>query len=148
FMYFTSIIRSNANPAIDMNNVDNPINLVYYLSREQYGSAPLIYGPHYTAEVEREDNGYVKLDYGEMQYVKSKDRYVKTGRSRKYLYQSSDMMLFPRIWDQSNDQGHAQFYADWLNLDQQRDPNTGQVVQYGAPSYGDNINWFFTYQTD
>ncbi|MCH5688205.1 hypothetical protein LWM68_30500 [Niabella sp. W65] len=41
FMYFTSMIRSHANPGIDMNNVDNPINLVYYLGREQYGSAPL-----------------------------------------------------------------------------------------------------------
>src|SRR6185436_8468561 len=45
-LYFTALIRSNANPAIDMNNVDNPINLVYYLSREQYGDAPILYGPH------------------------------------------------------------------------------------------------------
>jgi hypothetical protein len=44
FLYFTAMIRSSANPAIDMNNVDNPINLVYYLGREQYGSAPLLYG--------------------------------------------------------------------------------------------------------
>ncbi|HQV55809.1 MAG TPA: DUF2723 domain-containing protein, partial [Chitinophagaceae bacterium] len=29
-MYLTPMIRSNANPAVDMNNVDNPINLVYY----------------------------------------------------------------------------------------------------------------------
>ncbi|GAB3011657.1 hypothetical protein GCM10027051_12710 [Niabella terrae] len=148
FMYFTSIIRSNANPAIDMNNVDNPINLVYYLAREQYGSAPLIYGPHFAAEVARDESGYPKIEYGEMQYVKGADQYIKTGRTRRYAYESADKQLFPRIWDQSNDQGHAQFYADWLNLDQQRDPNTGQVVKYGAPSYGDNINWLFTYQTD
>ena len=37
---------------VDMNNVDNPINLVYYLSREQYGSAPLVYGPHFDAQPE------------------------------------------------------------------------------------------------
>ena len=49
FIYFTAIIRSNANPSIDMNNVDNPINLVYYLSREQYGEAPLVYGPHFAS---------------------------------------------------------------------------------------------------
>src|SRR5689334_8778694 len=52
FMYFTALIRSNANPSIDMNNVDNPINLVYYLSREQYGSAPIVYGPHIGADYE------------------------------------------------------------------------------------------------
>src|SRR5690606_29568292 len=49
--------------------------------------------------------------------------------------------------DPSNAQGHAQFYADWLNLDQQRDEQTGQI-HYGAPSYADNINWFLSYQTD
>lgn len=147
FMYFTSIIRSNANPAIDMNNVDNPINLVYYLGREQYGSAPLVYGPHYAAEVARDESGYPVINYGEMKYVKSNNKYIATGRSREYEYESSGKQLFPRIWDSSNDQGHAQFYADWLNLDQQRDENTGQTT-YGAPSYGDNLNWFLTYQTD
>jgi len=50
FLYFTALIRSNGNPAIDMNNVDNPISLVYYLSREQYGSAPIVYGPHFDAQ--------------------------------------------------------------------------------------------------
>lgn len=146
-MYFTSMIRSNADPAIDMNNVDNPINLVYYLSREQYGSAPLIYGPHYAAEVERDAVGYPVIKYKEMQYSKGKDKYIPIGRRREYVYQKSDMQLFPRVWDPSNAQGHAQFYADWLNLDQQRDEQTGQI-HYGAPSYADNINWFLSYQTD
>ncbi|MGN7785552.1 DUF2723 domain-containing protein [Niabella sp. 22666] len=147
FMYFTSMIRSHANPGIDMNNVDNPINLVYYLGREQYGSAPLIYGPHFAAEVERDESGYPVMDYGEMQYSKGKDKYIPTGRKREYVYQSSDKMLFPRIWDPSNDQNHAQFYADWLGIAQQQDPNTGQP-SYDAPTYGQNINWFLTYQTD
>ncbi|MCH5597092.1 tetratricopeptide repeat protein [Niabella ginsengisoli] len=132
-----------------MNNVDNPINLVYYLGREQYGSAPLIYGPHFAAEYKDDDgDGMIDMKTGEMKYVKGKDRYIATGRDREPLYQSSDMQLFPRVWDRSNDQNHAQFYADWLSLEQNRDPNTGQVVSYGAPSYADNINWFFSYQTD
>jgi len=32
--YFTTIIRSNADPAVDMYNVDNPVSLVGYLSRD------------------------------------------------------------------------------------------------------------------
>ena len=44
------MIRSNANPSMDMNNVDNPMSLVYYLGREQYGSQPLLYGPHFAAD--------------------------------------------------------------------------------------------------
>ena len=85
FVYFSSIIRSNANPAIDMNNVDNPINLVYYLSREQYGSAPLVYGPHFVAQRLKEDkdnDGYYDLKEKEMKYVKGKDKYIPIGRDK------------------------------------------------------------------
>ena len=44
-------------------------------------------------------------------------------------------MLFPRVWDASNDQGHAQFYKDWLGL-----------ADGEKPGMGDNINFFFGYQ--
>ncbi|MBO9619619.1 MAG: DUF2723 domain-containing protein [Niabella sp.] len=144
FMYFTNMIRSNANPAIDMNNVDNPINLVYYLSREQYGTQPLMYGAHYAAEPDVDENGSY-LDQGEMKYVKGDNKYIPIGRDRSIRYKSSDKQLFVRVWDSSNEQGHQDFYADWLGL-AKPDPNTGQG-SYGAPSYGDNINWFLSYQT-
>lgn len=140
FVYFTALIRSNANPSIDMNNVDNPINLVYYLSREQYGSAPLVYGPHFAARVPEDINQEEPYVEGEMKYVKGKDKYIPIGVSREYNYNSDVKQLFPRIWDSSNDQFHATFYAQWLNL---QDPQTGQWI---APSYSDNFEWFFTYQ--
>jgi len=141
-MYFTSLIRSNSNPAVDMNNVDNPINLVYYLSREQYGEAPLLYGPHFAANY-RDDDGDNRVDMQEkeMKYVKGKDKYIPTGRDKKPLYEKADMQFFPRIWDASNDQYHADFYAEWLELGQ--DQQTGR---YEAPTYADNFEWFFTYQ--
>src|ERR1700760_3519170 len=46
--YFTTLIRSNADTAVDMFNVDNPVNLAGYLSREQYGDWPILYGPDFT----------------------------------------------------------------------------------------------------
>ena len=46
--YFTTMIRSNADPAIDMYNVDNPVSLEKYLGREQYGDWPILYGPDFT----------------------------------------------------------------------------------------------------
>ncbi|HEX4876781.1 MAG TPA: DUF2723 domain-containing protein [Chitinophagaceae bacterium] len=144
-MYFTTMIRSNANPAVDMNNVDNPINLVYYLSREQYGEAPLVYGPHFSADYDYDDNGYVKMKDGDMKYVKGKDKYIPIGRDRKPQYQSGDMQLFPRIWDSSNDQYHADFYAEWLNIGTEKSPVTGRD-RYIPPTFSDNMNWFFTYQ--
>jgi hypothetical protein len=141
FMYFTALIRSNANPGIDMNNVDNPISLVYYLSREQYGSAPLVYGPHFAADPSKDlvqDQPFVE---SEMKYIKGQESYIPIGRTRDYNYTSDVKQLFPRVWDSSDDQYHAQFYAEWLGLGQNQ-----QSGAYEAPSYGDNINWFFSYQ--
>ncbi|HEX5652596.1 MAG TPA: DUF2723 domain-containing protein, partial [Chitinophagaceae bacterium] len=129
FMYFTALIRSNANPSIDMNNVDNPVNLVYYLSREQYGSAPIVYGPHFLAEVERDEAGYPQIKEGEMRYVKGDKKYIEIGRQREYKYSSEDKQLFPRIWDPSNDQFHFDTYIDWLNLDAIIAPEYSIVTQ-------------------
>lgn len=140
-MYFTALIRSNANPSIDMNNVDNPINLVYYLSREQYGSAPLVYGPHFAADPSKDLVPGEPFIESEMKYVKGADRYIPIGRTKEYNFSSEVKQLFPRIWDSSDDQYHAQFYAEWLGLGQDRESGS-----YEPPSYGDNINWFFSYQ--
>lgn len=144
--YITTLERSNANPALDMNNVDNPMSLNYYLGREQYGSQPLIYGPKFTADYKRDETtGQVVTKEGEMKYTKGKDHYIEIGRSQEPEYDSKDMVLFPRVWDRSNEQGHADFYSDWLGLEKKQNPQTGET-SYESPTYGDNINWFFTYQ--
>ena len=126
--YVTTMVRSAANPTIDMYNVDNPMSLEGYLGREQYGDFPLLYGQVFTAK---------PIDYkeGEMKYVKGKDNYIAVGRDQKRVYESSDMMFLPRVWDASNDQGHATFYQRWLNLED------GE-----APTMADNISWALSYQ--
>jgi hypothetical protein len=144
--YVSTMIRSNANTAIDMNNVDNPMSLVYYLGREQYGSQPILYGPHFQAKyADNDGDGMVDLKEGDMKYVKGKDRYLEIGRDQEPVYENDDYQLFVRVWDRSNDQGHADFYGQWLNLEQRQDPQTGQQA-YEDPSYADNIKWFITYQ--
>jgi hypothetical protein len=107
--YVTTMVRSAANPAIDMYNVDNPMSLEGYLGREQYGDFPLLYGQVFTARP-------IEYKEGSMKYVKGKDNYIAVGRDQKPVYESSDMMFLPRVWDASNDQGHATFYQRWLNL--------------------------------
>ncbi|RYY58075.1 MAG: MFS transporter [Chitinophagaceae bacterium] len=144
FVYFSALIRSNANPAIDMNNIDNPINLVYYLSREQYGSAPLVYGPHFAANPSKDLDENEPIKEGEQKYIKGKNAdgspaYIATGRAREYNYKSSVMQLFPRVWDSSDDQYHASFYAQWLDL-READGT------YRAPGLKENVEWFFSYQ--
>jgi hypothetical protein len=126
--YVTTMIRSNANPAVDMYNVDNPNSLVGYLGRDQYGDFPLIYGQVFTAQPE-------SYSEGDMKYTKGKDRYIEIGRDQKPVYNAEDMMFFPRVWDASNDQGHANFYKEYLGL-----------ADGEKPGFGDNLSFFFRYQ--
>jgi len=128
--YFTTMIRSSANPGVDMFNVDNPNALVGYLGREQYGDFPLVKGQVFTASPTGSREGAMK-------YTKGPDKYVAIGREVKPEYDEADQMFFPRVWDASNDQGHADFYRDWLNL------NEGE-----KPTQRDNIYWYLSYQNN
>ena len=144
--YVTTLIRSNANPGIDMSNVDNPMSLASYFGREQYGSAPLIMGPHFAATLaDKDGNGYYDYDKKAMKWGKLNNKYVELGNDMEPVYDSKDLMFFPRIWDGSNQQEHTTFYAQWLNKGRYQDPQTGRV-RYETPTYGDNLNWFFSYQ--
>lgn len=131
--YLTTMIRSNANPAVDMYNVDNPNSLVGYLGRDQYGDFPLLYGQVFTAS---------PIDYKETKkkYSKGKDRYEEVGYDIKPVYAAEDMMLFPRVWDASNDQGHADFYRDWLGLADGEKPNMMHNVSFFL---GYQMNWMY-----
>ncbi|MEO8820543.1 MAG: DUF2723 domain-containing protein [Ginsengibacter sp.] len=132
--YFTTMIRSLADPAIDMFNVDNPLSLEGYLSREQYGDWPILKGQDFTDEP-------TSQSYDDT-YVKGKDKYVKKGKKVVTEYAPSDLHYFPRMWDNSNDQGHADYYASFAGI--QKDPKTGKY--YDKPTMGDNISFFFSYQ--
>ncbi|HVI43878.1 MAG TPA: DUF2723 domain-containing protein [Chitinophaga sp.] len=126
--YVTTMVRSTADPSVDMYNVDNPISLVGYLGREQYGDFPLIYGQVFTARP-------TEYKEGANIYARGPKRYEVAGKKMDPVYASEDMMLFPRVWDASNDQGHADFYRSWLGLQANE-----------KPSFGDNIKFFLQYQ--
>ena len=132
--YVTTMIRSSANPSVDMYNVDNPISLVGYLGREQYGDFPLLYGQKFNARpVDVKNTG--------MRYQKSTDKYIELGEDRKYVFAAEDKMIFPRVWDMSNDQNHADYYAYFLGINRQQDGTYER-----SPNQADNIKYFFQYQ--
>lgn len=131
--YFTTLVRSSADPSVDMFNVDNPVSLVGYLSREQYGDWPILYGQDFTAQPE--DTKITET------YIKSNGRYEKNGQKVEYVYNPSDMHLFPRMWDQSNDQGHADYYANWMGIGKDQQGNWER-----APTMGENIRFALSYQ--
>ena len=132
--YYTTLIRSLADPAIDMFNVDNPVSLVGYLSREQYGDWPIVKGQDFTAEPSEQK--YVDT------YVKGEKKYEKKGKKAVIDYAPEDTHIFPRMWDASNDQGHADYYASFAGIS--KDPKTGKY--YDKPTMGDNISFFVSYQ--
>ncbi|MEP6628778.1 MAG: DUF2723 domain-containing protein, partial [Ginsengibacter sp.] len=132
--YYTTLIRSNADPAIDMFNVDNPVSLVGYLSREQYGDWPIVKGQDFTADPS--DQKYIDT------YVKGATKYEKKGKKVVTEYAPEDTHIFPRMWDASNDQGHADYYASFAGIG--KDPKTGKYND--KPTMGDNISFFISYQ--
>lgn len=144
--YLTTLIRSNANPSIDMFNVDNPMSLVGYLGREQYGDFPLLYGQKFTA------GAPTYVDAGNT-YAKATDidpnakpEYIVTGKKSKAMYDKEDKMAFPRVWNNGSDRGQADYYAAFLGIGKYQNPQTGQVQWEREPNFIDNIKFYIGYQ--
>ena len=66
--YSMIVIRSHADPPINMNKPSDIFSLVSYINREQYGDRPLLYGPYFTAELVDQKEGSMKYRKGEDQY--------------------------------------------------------------------------------
>ncbi len=140
--YITTMIRSSADPSVDMYNVDNPMSLTGYLGREQYGDFPLLYGQTFTASpVTSMETG---TKYKKVVDSTGKGKYEEVGKDFKPVYLPVNKMLFPRMWDASNDQNHAYYYALMMDMNPQQN-------QYGLyerePTQADNIKYFVSYQT-
>jgi hypothetical protein len=129
--YFTTLIRSNANPSVDMYNVDNPVSLVGYLSREQYGDWPILYGPFYTEETSNEDF----VDAGDL-YVKGSDKYEVAGKLQKQDFSKMETAHpFPRMWDNGNERNQRFVYHEF-----------GDVEEGENPTMKNEVIYFFDYQ--
>jgi hypothetical protein len=76
-----------------------------------------------------------------MRYQKSTDKYIELGEDRKYVFAAEDKMVFPRVWDLSNDQNHADYYAYFLGINRLQDGTYER-----SPNQVDNIKYFFGYQ--
>ncbi len=126
--YLTTMIRSNADPSVDMYNVDNPVTLMGYLGREQYGDWPIVFGPDYVDKVENVENGD--------QYVKAKATYAIAGKNYKRDWTSAPSAhLFPRMWDSDNDRGQMDSFKAFAG-----------VEDGTPPTLRDNIKYFTNYQ--
>ena len=126
----TVLIRSNANPPINMNNPTDPIRLIPYLNREQYGDRPLLFGPQFNAR---------PIDQvSEDRYGRVGDKYEVVDRKTDYVFNDADKILFPRMGHYESDR--TTYYKLWMDIPQ------NQEIPADRPTVGDNWSFFFRYQ--
>ncbi len=165
--YAVIVIRSTQNTPMDQNSPEDIFSLGSYLSREQYGDTPLLYGPAFSSQPCFEQTGtdeatgqpmyaYMTEKDTRMQRHEKKnagepDRYDAIEEQKGAIYPGAMKMLFPRIY--SSSPAHTQAYQDWLgelhmhDVDATWDTPNGKESSYGEmPSQGDNIRFFLSYQ--
>ncbi len=132
-VFSIDIIRSCAKTPTNEYQPDNAFTLVRYLSREQYGSTPLLYGQYFDAPFDLTSSKYwAPLD--------GKYKKVDSPVDAKYLPEGK--MLFPRMWSSSPDGRYEEFYEAYMD-------GKGTKVAgatHRKPTMGTNLRFFFDYQ--
>ncbi|GHT60622.1 membrane protein [Bacteroidia bacterium] len=156
--YALIMIRSAANTPMDQNSPEDVFTLREYLSREQYGETPLLYGQTFVAESKKTRDGNLLIpatkDNGPVwrQIAKSdsteKDHYFVSRRSESLLYPDELCTIFPRMYSKD----HAEAYKGWVDFKGKRvrfkemDGGPSSVVI--APTFLENLHFFFSYQVN
>ncbi|MBQ5912181.1 MAG: DUF2723 domain-containing protein [Bacteroidaceae bacterium] len=153
--YAVIVIRSTANTPMDQNSPEDVFTLGSYLSRDQYGDSPLLWGQPYSAPVKMKVSGqYYVADSKEgapqYQRVEKKnpnepDRYQVIGHKTEYTYTYN--MLFPRM----HSERHKQNYEDWMGgikgklikID-----HLGERKTIKVPTAFENLYFFWSYQVN
>ena len=151
--YAVIVIRSAANPPMDQNSPEDVFTLGSYLSRDQYGDSPLLYGQAYTSQVAFDVDGNMcipKRKEGAAIWQRKekasdteKDSYFVVSHKDKLVYAQN--MLFPRM----HSSAHAQAYESWLGGVTGTDvpyDRCGEQVTVKMPTQWDNIRFFLSYQ--
>lgn len=171
------VIRSNANPPLDENDPENLVTLHAYLKREQYGSAPLLFGPYWNSKENTPDlyddlsplylRRFVVTKGGQevKAFVQEEDAnaYAKTisGSEVVEMYHESNAntrhnavatyaqtTFFPRMY-WSQEAPRIAGYKDWSGYDPTVDEGTEKGKDGNRlPTFGENMTFFFRYQVD
>ena len=142
--FFMLIIRSNANTPIDENSPEDAISLLSYLNREQYGDWPIFHGQYFNAPIADYEDGspiYVK--------DKEKGKYIITDNRKNSIpaYDPRFTTIFPRMWSSQKPE-HARVYKRYMGegIPERVSKSDGTTEIVKKPSFGDNLNYFFSYQ--
>ena len=151
--YAVIVIRSTANPPMDQNSPEDVFTLGSYLSRDQYGDPPLLYGQAYTSQVAYDVDGNMcvpKHKEGaaiwqrkEKASKDEKDSYFVVSHKDKIIYAQN--MLFPRM----HSSAHAGAYENLMGgVEGTQVPydRCGEPVMVKMPTQMENIRFFLSYQ--
>ena len=131
-IFSIDIIRSCAKTPTNEYQPDNAFTLVRYLTREQYGSTPLIYGQYYDAPFDVKETKYwTPLD----------GKYKKVDGPGEAKYDASGKMLFPRMWSNVDPQS-KDVYKIYTR-------GKGKKIKGASspkPTMGANLAYFFDFQ--
>ena len=140
--YGVILVRAEADTPMNENSPADAFSLRYYLAREQYGSAPLLYGQTFASRIKYGSDGRPVMKEEEPTYGRinkerpsDPDRYVVRSLKEEPVYEESEMMLFPRVYDRA----HAQMYNSWMGRAED---------DMSVPSFGENLSYFFNYQVN
>jgi hypothetical protein len=139
--YSMVVIRSLAEPAIDMNDPDDAYSLLSYIQREQYGQRPIFNGPYYNARL-----APPYYEDGSMQYRNDKDMegndvYVETKPRLEYVWDERYLTNFPRMGDLTDKNKGYQY---WYKERSKTDANGNKEIV--TPEFKDNIGFMMNYQ--
>ncbi len=170
------VIRSNANTPLDENDPENLVTLHAYLKREQYGSAPLLFGPHWNSQendpslfdsrspfylrrfvVTKGDKVLkaFKFENAANEFAKKEggsveEKYFESNASERMnsVPTYSQTTFFPRMyWGQ--EAARINGYEKWSGYD----ANDGTGTEKGKdgkrlPTFGENMTYFMRYQVN
>jgi hypothetical protein len=140
------VIRSNAGTPINFGAPKDPLSLLSFLNREQYGTWPLLYGNYYSAPVigYKAGNPVYKKDF-------TKGKYVVIDDQKEALpdYDPRFTGFFPRMWATDSDRpGTVAFYKEWGGTGRPvtATNNEGNPETLMRPTFGENLKFFYNYQ--
>lgn len=158
--YAVIMIRSAANTPMDQNSPEDIFTLGNYLSRDQYGYRPLLFGQAYKSEYLIDNQGNVQFEKGAPIYQR-KEKASKDEPDRYFIVSTKDKpkyaqnMFFPRMYSAA----HTDSYEMWFGGSQDEEGNwiggiKGSLKKSNyrddglvkIPTFIENLKFFFSYQ--
>ena len=158
--YSMVIIRSLANPTIDMNDPEDPYRFYGYITREQYGDRPLAYGPYFNSQPTATEPKGKKVFKSDSIYQEGEERFEYVYDKISPVNGQNQTTIFPRMGGTGRPNDEIG-YRSWSGMEdvtqeiqilQQKANKTAQdqeeikYLESQLPSFGNNLSFFFNYQ--